>query len=234
MIPGVPRRGFGAVGTQFGAQIRVREQRAQVGRELAAVAGIADDRVDERFGVLFAGRAAHGDAAGRHHFEAHQAERLLAAVRQHRIGGGVERVERRLFKERAHVHDRRLDRATAAGRTRASRSLVLQPLDHEPAFARAAHDDVAVRLLAAAHDQPRVDRRRRALRPARRSPEANSYRGRSGRLSRRSAGRRTRRAARAVRSGSAPSSSCRSMPFGMTSACTFHCAARTSYTCSRR
>ena len=134
-------------------------------------------------------------AAGGHHLEADEPERLLAAVREHDVGGGVERVQRRFVEERAHVHDRRIARAKRFANSRQSEPSYSSRQTARLPLARAPEHDVAVRLFSAAHDQARVDPRLAQLRRARRSPAASSCPDRSARLSRRSGARRTPRAA---------------------------------------
>ena len=86
---------------------RLLHEPAERARDLGRIVGLHDDRVAVRAGILLAGRSHHRDPAGGHRLEAHQPERLVTGVGEHRSRRHVDLGDHLVGKEPAQVHDRR-------------------------------------------------------------------------------------------------------------------------------
>ncbi len=128
-------------------------QQRKPGDELDRIACLEDDRVAVRVGIVLTGRAGDREAAGRHHLEADQAERLVPGVGEHRIARGVDERNHRIAQEGRevdHVHVWVL----AKERREAQRVGWSGGVDQRQALAPRVVDHLApVRLATAAHHQ---------------------------------------------------------------------------------
>ena len=163
-----------------------------------------------RHGVVLAGRPDAGDPAGGHRLEPHQAEGLVSAVGEHRVGAAQQHAARP--RRPATRAARRRSRSHAPRRRAARRTCRAARRHAQPERAGAREHLGAVRLAPAARDQegstPRAEARNDldARASACRDPSAPPWRGRSAppraaqHLDRRANGRRTPRVP--ARSGS--------------------------------
>ena len=136
-----------------GREVGLLLEQTQESHDLDGILRLEHQRVAERVRVILTGRTHHREAAGRHHLEANQSERLVAGVREHRVARDVHELEQVVLDVAGHVDHVRVRLRTQNPRE-PCRLIGRFHVGHVQAVAARVHHHLRpVRLAAAAHEE---------------------------------------------------------------------------------